>query len=78
MLWVMLLFPGYVGEQLDHQKIIFPDTGSQLAVLTLLIFFLYLLIIENTLWDSSHASVGVLTQVVIIIIRNLDVCGYHA
>ena len=42
-------------------KIIFCDTGSQLAVLTLLNFFILFLITENTLQDSSHASVGVLT-----------------
>jgi len=61
MLWVMLLLPGYVWEQLDYQILFFSDTGSQLAVLTLLNFFILFLITENTLQDSSHASVGVLT-----------------
>jgi len=78
MLWVMLLLPGYVWEQLDYQILFFSDTGSQLAVLTLLNFF----ILSSDYWKyftgqfACHCWCSYLA--VVIIIRDLDVCGYHA
>ena len=59
-------------------KIIFCDTGSQLAVLTLLNFF----ILSSDYWKYFTGQFACQCWcsylAVVIIIRDLDVCGYHA